>query len=486
MKQNILYVAFIVFITSCVGQGGEGTRKSSSEKLNSSSTNEGGKVASSVRPDGAVRVNDLICGCRDGQPDTVGQGCASVCSSKPSTSESILYGSVTLSSEITSNSQLRNLKGWCENELFGSEFKKPGCVLEVFSSSFGTEQLPVTLNSDTFQANIEELAYDTMYMAKIIENKSGSNVSSNTFQIYRHDPNSTTSGNVLTVSPINMYTCISRSVETTASGLSFSNWAKTHYLFRDDSQPSALPAGTKTTICHNAGGAETNDSLVYPRLELVSNYINLWNNRDIRFSDLDNDGHPDINRIIAEEYYDLTGNSMNMTSVFSLVTWPNMPSISNVNAQNQNLGMIMKPYIKNANKAICPTQSDYKGNDPYLKVLKRIVGVDTEAVYMAESNPQVDSVTNNSITDIMLISESQLKKIWFYFDNNGNYKIPTEGNASSKTIKFNWPPNEDSRFALNSMYQVQYTVKRPTSSSGLSTFVAPHDNRIGCIPVSID
>ncbi len=68
-----------------------------------------------TRPDGAVYLQSGGCGCKGGEPITLGN-CASVCSTKPNTDEEIFYLDVKVGEEI-STSSFTNLYGWCKNPI---------------------------------------------------------------------------------------------------------------------------------------------------------------------------------------------------------------------------------------------------------------------------------------------------------------------------------------------------------------------------------
>jgi hypothetical protein len=84
----------------------------------------------------------------------------------------------------------------------------------------------------------------------------------------------------------------------------------------------------------------------------------------------------------------------------------------------------MTPWINpTTKKGYCPTQSDYNSpvSNPVFKVLREVVGVDTEAFYYGVHAPEqlMDRAGNRYSTPEvrMLIRESLLKRIWFYLDN---------------------------------------------------------------------
>jgi hypothetical protein len=110
------------------------------------------------------------------------------------------------------------------------------------------------------------------------------------------------------------------------------------------------------------------------------------------------------------------------------------------------LGFVMSPFVDPAtNKSFCPTFADY--NDPTsstaIQVMKDVVGIDTEGLYLGEKNVEtavIDGTTITSPPDYIVIKESTLKQIWFYFENEQAI-APNSITEGTKTLYFYYPPN---------------------------------------------
>ena len=123
--------------------------------------------------------------------------------------------------------------------------------------------------------------------------------------------------------------------------------------------------------------------------------------------------------------------------IFSLLRWPNVINTSDEGSSTVPIvGYFMIPFINTTTgEGFCPKQENYNGNDPLFRVLKDYIGVDTEGVYLAERESL--AVTNDSgipeeaRQDILIIRETLLKKIWFYYENNQHLE-PDEITSTNK------------------------------------------------------
>jgi hypothetical protein len=142
----------------------------------------------------------------------------------------------------------------------------------------------------------------------------------------------------------------------------------------------------------------------------------------------------------------------------------------------------------NTGLAYCPTQTQYNSNEPLFKILKIYIGVDTEGIYLALRDPE--SYKDQSGTLIkapdsyILLRESLLKKIWFYFENGRHY-TPTESIAGDKTLMFYWPPDITYPYIKKPgqrIYTVKHLSELNSTGTGPRPEYVPSDRRIGCIP----
>jgi hypothetical protein len=150
--------------------------------------------------------------------------------------------------------------------------------------------------------------------------------------------------------------------------------------------------------------------------------------------------------------------------------------------------------------SVCPAQEQYHGPDLTYQALGQFIGVDTEGIFVGRRDKQVlykpDGTTQEVPQDLILIQESILKRIWFYY-YNGIPVRPDEVTSAQMTLHFYYPPNYDSPYVQKS-FQTDYTVmdrgelaagssgssgSAPSApgSSGLPTY----DKRFGCIPANV-
>ncbi len=469
-------------------EAGNITPEQHQEILGHIETAEGGVCVQGsgvLRPSGAVFVKSDICACKAGKPD-VANNCASFCNSKTNTN-STLYGSVTLGPEVLLNDDLGSLERWCNAEITGSDLTAPGCFLQIDDGS-SVQELSINIppNSNSFTVNIESLSYETTYVATIVESQSGSNAKSSSFQIYRKEAQEASVQGLIKIMPVSQYSCITRTATESEGVLSYENKSRIHFYFPSNAKPQALPADVKTTICHDVEAHGEEDSPLYPRFELIPQHFALWDQSDLRFADLDGDDNPDINQQIETRLKNQAG-IVRSIKIFSLLNWPNMPSIEGLEqVENPNVGFYMTPWIDTeTGNAYCPDQGHYNGNDPIFQILKEVVGIDTEGIYFAESEPV--SLSPGSFTrNVIIMREGLLKKIWFYYEDN-RHLVPDDITITSKTIRFYWPADIDDPYIRKSTQQI-YTVRYPSdigkegNTQGLSNSLRPSDRRFGCAP----
>ena len=441
-----------------------------------------------LRPSGsgAISINSDFCACKAGKPDIVND-CQAFCASRAD-ANATLYGSVTLGAEVLLNEDLGSLERWCAGEITGSDLTSPACFLEVDDgSSVQRKSINIPPGSNSFTVNIESLNYETTYIATIIESQSGSNAKSSSFQIYRKEPQEDSVQGLLKIMSVSQYTCITRSASESEGVIHFEDKKRLHFYFASNAKPQALPRNVKTTVCHDNEMHGEEDSPLYPRLELIPQHFALWDQADSRFSDLDGDQKPDINQLIETRLKREAGITRSINT-FSLFKWPNMPTIEGLNqVANPNVGFFMSPWIRTeTGEAYCPGQDEYNNsNDPIFKILKELVGVDTEGIYFAESGP-IEQASGSYTRDVIIMREQLLKKIWFYYEDNQHF-IPDDISVASKTIRFYWPPDIDDPYIRKSTQEI-YTIRHSSDigkegvTEGLNTSLRPPDRRFGCVP----
>ncbi len=441
-----------------------------------------------VRPTDEVFIKSDFCACKSGLPDII-NNCESYCAST-TTDTPTLYVSTTLGANIALNENLGSLDNWCNNEI-GDGLTGPACFLEVYDGN-STSDLSVEINSgsNSFSANISSLALNTTYVATLKEKGSGSNAQSKSFQIRRieYDGDDDDSDETpLKIMPISQYTCLTRAGTQVDAGNLYDNAARLHYYFPSNNSPPSLPPGDPFLFCHDVSRYGEDDSPLYDRLELIPQHMALWDLSDVRFADQNSDSRSDINETIQQRLLDDYGITKTI-NIFGLLTWPNMP---NIDGNTPNMGYYMVPWIDSVTgRAFCPDQTNYNSEDKLFNILKEVVGVSTEGMYMAVKEAELLTNTDDepvlAPTDIMIIRENLLKKIWFYYENNQHY-VPDEITATQKTIHFYWPADESNPYIRKSTQKI-YTIRRPSELNvgsdqvGIPTTVDPSDKRFGCMP----
>ena len=460
-----------------------------------------------IRPEQSIFVKPDYCSCLNGKRDILNQ-CDSFC--KNTTEGPTLYGSVILGQKVILNEVLGSLERWCNAEIPGVPGVSPKCVLQVYNGT-GKEDLDMVIqpNSNNFTVNINSLKIDVTYVAKIIETGSKTNnASSDEFQIRRVPPPPSTAvfPGPLKITPINQYACITRVGESDPNTRSnyFNLKATNHYYYDPRQKPPVGPPNA-FVYCYDRDQYGPIDRINIPRLELVPKAFSLWDQTDVRFSDTNGDGQMDINTLIDTEMLLKWGVTVK-TNYFVPFKWPTSPAIATEGeaagaAPVATLGYIMRVFIDPyTGVGKCPTQADYFGYDITFQALRGVVGVDTEALYIGAREKEVltnpDGTTTEIPPDIILIKESELKRIWFYYENNLPTK-PDEVTSGQMTIHFYYPPAPGYYDPyVQKSYQSLYTI-RDRSALGASTTneaaggetgtvqaLPSYDKRFGCVPAN--
>jgi hypothetical protein len=439
-----------------------------------------------------VYVQSDTCACKSLKSASIGN-CSTVCAGKTDKTETILYGSVLVGSTIELNDSMVNLHGWCNNEI-GDGLTSPKCSLEFTEEGGSVEYVSLTTfeGSNNFQADVTNLDLNKVYVVKVKEVQSGSNAESDAFHLTLKDPDSDddTTDDPLSSVLNSQYTCVTRAGSTSSDGDDiYTNAARLHFYFNNKNSPPALAAGNPFLFCHDINDHGETDSILFDRLELLSQHFALWDNTDIKFVDQDGDGFPDVDTIIQnklKDEYDVT----DTPRLFWQFSWPNSPEASSATL----MGYAMIPWINSdTGRPFCPTRDDYiNSTDPILKVLNSVVGNDTEAIYLGKKEPvSLPDDSGNMVTqpdDILIIRQGILEKIWFYYENGQHY-TPDVVTSTQKTIHFYWPPdytNPHTKKPSQKLFTIRSTDELSgTANSGVGsvpTTAAPKDKRIGCVP----
>ncbi len=452
-----------------------------------------------TRPNNAMRTSSF-CACQNSLSITYNNDCASFCSNK-SVTQKTLYVTYTPSTDVLLNTLLGNVKNWCEVAL-DANAAIPQCFLDVLDEDNNTvasvpaNNTDLILSGNNIVANIDSLSDNQNFRLRLRESTSNS-TSADYIQLRLFDPNdSNTPEQPLWTAPISQYTCLFREVDSPYIGYA----SRFYFYFNQHNTPPAIPIGINYLVCHNAG-INTNDSPTLPRLELLPSVFRLWDDLDPRFADAkSNNSSANVNiannvpDIIDEIYNRLLDRgatsylSKITSSFFSKLSWANYPASileNNSNIPNPQsslpvLGYVMQPFIDSNYMSYCPNNYYYYSTDPLMRVLKEIIGIETEGLYYASAETESYTASDGTIVysqpSYMYINETTLKQIWFYVNSSNVAVAPTESTVRGKTVFFYWPANPAAPTTKNST-QKTYRIVVPSG-----TGVTPHDYRIGCVP----
>lgn len=455
------------------------------------------EVPEIVRPSGEISIKPNFCICKDRKVATTNydQSCPAKCAStsEQQSQDYRIFGDVSVGKNILLNENLKNLNGWCKATIADGRVN-PNCSMEATDGKVSHENLNIVVNNNTFEGIITSLPLNVTYKLQIKETGSGSNAESDYIQfklIFPTDPLPNTGP--LRVMPINLYTCInetSRTQNQQTGDISNGDHSLIHLHYAENTDPLIVPhdfsKGDNASIyCHDreATGVEFDDPS-FIRLQLRRGHAYMWDVSDPRFVAKNN--VPQINTLIAQEVAN-RGGSLASSTFFSIFQLPTS-ILDLIDSKVQNLGFIMIPWVDESTQtAYCPGNTEYNSNNPIFNAIRDFVSVPTEGIFIGVA-PRTTS--SNQYPDFMLISEGQLKKIWFYFDENNNEtRAPDNGPLyiRNKQMHFYWPPDESNPTVLKEGHQGIYSVRtlQDAFSSGSAqapTSVATHDKRFGCIP----
>ncbi len=229
------------------------------------------------------------------------------------------------------------------------------------------------------------------------------------------------------------------------------------FVFEETNMPAPLADSSEIKFCHDIYEFGVKDSINFPRLE-IKEATKVFSKSDVRFFDINQNGKLDINDYIERELSSKYGTELKV-NLFHELRFKFHPNIR----VNKTLGFAMDYMLDDANKAICPGEREYNSDSPLYKVLRDVVGNETEAIYVAKEQ-------GNKNNDLILIEESLLRKI----------KI------RSRNADFYWPANLEEPYKYHEG-QKEYKLTSITELGFQDIYhganLGPsHDKRFGCVP----
>ncbi len=522
---HLLLLTSLVNLSGCLDSGRAGypsVDKFGSSDTPGDDTGDDTDANTKVRPTGVISVENY-CICQQGKPVVI-NNCETECATRPSTNSPKLYVTVALGAEITGNSELKDLKGWCETA-YGDDNQAPSCSVKIYDEYYTPqtlqlESLTAETNSFVVDLSAGNIQYDRRYKFQLIEIQSGATSLMEGFKMEEID----TSDNgvrPLRLDIINLYSCVARAGEI-ADGLNYYKSAvKMNYFYAASDPPDAMPPNEQFVLCHDpyADGQGDDDNFRYPRLFLKKGIFALWNRSDGLFTaDTTDSSQLAINVLVKKEVANLGGTLKG--TIFGPFKWPTAPAATSSDSDNSSasnssitsstsnvssgtsselptIGYYMQPWVDANDIPYCPNNTHYENSgDPLFQVLSKFID-ETEAIYMAKREAKtiiVDGEEKTAPIDVLLIRENVLNKIWFYQDiNTGQDKRADYEIARQQTVMFYWPPNFNAPLQPNTNSDL-YWIRFPEDIGDNATSTAtgdlpqkkPADKRFGCIPKSND
>lgn len=433
-----------------------------------------------------ISIKSNFCSCLNGHADIVGE-CESFCNKAPKTSNPILYLETVLGSETLKNPQIKSLYDWCTLQFVG-DATAPQCVINAYDGINQVNNIPVSIqpNSNKLTADLSMLSFNTTYILKIVEAKTGSNAETFPIQIRRskyRNPNNDL--NAVKVSPVNQFTCLTYFGNKNSDGSMNRMIFKRDYFYYTSLQfPAPIPSNGRESsfVCHDDMMYGQVDSAMYPRLETIENKITLFDKTDSAFVMENNDYK--INIVLQNRLADEFNLSMSVDLINSLSV-----KTSRQNNRSSILsGYFIVPFVdRSTNLAYCPSEKEYNSGEPLFTLMKDYFP-ELEALYVAESEPVTIEVTGNYkiFYPNQFVRESDILKNGFIVKNGIKEKV-TNDSIHRNTVYFYYPFT-DSMDIFVPGYRKLFTVRSldQLNEPSLKKIVSYNtsDKRIGCIPKS--
>lgn len=405
-----------------------------------------------------INVDAINCVCQMGKV-SMGASCERTCADTD-TNYPLFMG------EAESNNT-HSLEDWCYKAMSNQD-PLPSCWLEVFDGVKNTTK-DIDVSNNSYTSSLVGLKYNQTYVAKLI---SSTGARSNAFQFrFKTVP---MLERAITTDKVNRYQCGSRSGDTSDSGSMSKVWY-VNYNYNEMFTPSPLSRSNEFFYCHDRTVYGPHDRFEFPRLGQQYAY-KIWSPYDVNFIDFDQDGKPDINNKL-ESYISNTWGLNYSLDLFQHLELSRGPQDGLT-----SIGYFLYPfYDRSTGRNICIGSKEYQGSDPLYVALGHALRSPTEKVYLASGEAIYDDNGYPAPDDLIVIRESELNKLWYYFNNTVAYAGSTEASYRHQ-LYFNWPFDFTNPL-LKRADQRRYKLIYP-SEIGLPIEgdYRTRDKSFGCIP----
>lgn len=453
------------------------------------------------RPDNNIFVDGGFCVCKNQKVASINSdvSCTATCSTK-NVSVATLYGAVSVGALIQGNEKLKNLHGFCTSDLDNNPSNAASCKL-IAKDSLGSESsinLVTTSGSNNFSATLEgNLNFNTTYTLKIKETGSGvENAGSDSFHVRLKEPDDDGLDIIgdLRIKLVGQYSCFIRipAEDNATKENYYLDTANYHFYLPANTPVTPMAAGVVDRLfCHDYIKENSlNDSPKFTRLEFIPDHFALWDINDPRF--IQDGSNLTVDFLIQEEMEKLNVSNPPLKSYFSQLNGCVAPDDSGGPCISSIIGMALRPFVDSSGKSFCPGISDYIGDNPEMVALGQVLGNPTEGVYYAEGPKQTLVISETGETqqfdsDVIMIRENILKKIYFHF-GAGGLPIKPKPSTENQPTYFYWPPDYDNPYVQKLGYQKLYTVKTISELinkdrvTEVPSTLTPHDRKTACIP----
>ena len=216
-------------------------------------------------------------------------------------------------------------------------------------------------------------------------------------------------------------------------------------------------------VCHDVRAYGLQDSVLFPRLNQKEASFKFWDSSNLFFFDHNGDGYADVNNWIHDY-----AKTMNLDVPLNTSWFISFQLPEEQFKDSYPMGYIMPYWVDSTTyRSFCLSNPHYNTNNyqkRIYKVFHELLRVETEGLYVGKRL--------SGKNDFILIKETELKKVWFYY-LNGKPTIPNDITASNYTIYF---------VSQGSVFQLMSSQELDWDPTGESVGYPSHDRKIGCVP----
>lgn len=233
--------------------------------------------------------------------------------------------------------------------------------------------------------------------------------------------------NFLKRSSVNQYTCLSFGGKVHSNGdIERTNYVRNFLYYMNEVMPDPIESNP-FYVCHDEQMYGSEDSIEYPRLELIPNAFSLYSRFDARFQ-TGSGGKKEIDRMIEKRIMDELDVSMQMDLFPKFTVGAN------------SFGFMVRPFFNTpSNRFFCPSEENLFVS-PIIKIITEFTG-QTQGLYVGQMEAQVitEGSVSKKVYSELQVSEQSLLEHGFYMRDGVKTRLEFEDQIETETIYFYYP-----------------------------------------------